>query len=209
EASSAWLRVRSTSRGTTRSSSVARLTGSAGGDPCPVSSLTASSMVPRSGPPKAGACAVGPRLLLRRLLEALLHDRDRRARVVALGAHEPAQPPELARVHDHEAGRAGELLGRLGGDALGGVGVGPILGLVLVIVVAGRDAVLEDRVEVRLDVVGVEVLVVVIVVVGSGRLAAGCRDVDLLLVLLDHGRLGRTIVGRQDVLVELVVDEVL
>ena len=74
--------------------------------------------------------------------------------------------------------RAGELLGRLRGDTFGAVGIrAGVDDLVLFLVVVGRggDAVLEDRVQVRLDVVGVDVLVLVVVDVGRS-LAAGGRE---------------------------------
>ncbi len=88
----------------------------------------------------------------------------RRGRSCARGA-------ELARVHQQEAAGAHELVGLLGRDALGDLGRWPGLGddllVVVLVVVGGRDAVLEDRVEVGLDVVGVDLVVVVLVVVAA------------------------------------------
>ena len=119
-------------------------------------------------------------------------------------------PAELAGVHDHEAGRAGELLGRLGRDPLGDVGIVAILGrllLVLVVVGARSDAVLEDRVQVGLDVVGVDVLVLVLVLVAR-RLATGRGRLVLVVVLVDdHGdHVVVVAVAEHDLVVELVVE---
>ena len=74
---------------------------------------------------------------------------------------------ELTGVHQQEAAGAHELVRLLGGDALGdlagGSGLGDDLFVLVVLVVGGRDPVLEDGVEVGLDVVGVELVVVVLV----------------------------------------------
>src|SRR5690606_28665738 len=96
---------------------------------------------------------------------------------------------QLLAVLDEEAGLADELVGLLGLDAAGAVA--PVVGLgrlvlVLVLVVLRRDAVLEDLVEVGLDVVGVELLLVVVLLLVLGGLAglAGRRGRDLVLLLL-------------------------
>src|SRR5690606_26414209 len=93
---------------------------------------------------------------------------------------------QLLAVLDQEAGLADELVGLLGLDAAGAVA--PVVGLgrlVLVLVVLGGDAVLEDLVEVGLDVVGVELLLVVLLVLVLGDLAGlrGRRGRDVVLLL--------------------------
>ena len=93
---------------------------------------------------------------------------------------------------DQEAGLAHELVGLLGLDAARAVA--PVVGLgdlvlVLVLVLGlGGDAVLEDGVEVGLDVVGVDVVVVLLLLVVVGRLAGLGRCA--LLRRRDRGGLG-------------------
>src|SRR5688572_2748697 len=100
------------------------------------------------------------------------------AAVLALGVG------QLARVLDQETGLADELARPLGQD-LGGA-LGPVLGvgdlvLLVLLLVDDDEAVLQDDVEPGLDVVGVDVVIVLIVVVVFGHHDHADRYLGLLV----------------------------
>src|SRR5687767_7991817 len=132
-----------------------------------------SGAAPASGPGSVLPLGADGRSLMGTILAS-------RRPLDAIGAEHVVGVGQLARVLHQEAGLAHELARSLRLDAAGPVaavvGLGLLLVLVLVVVGLGRDAVLEDRVEVGFDVVVVVlVLLLLVVVVALLRLADGSR----------------------------------
>src|SRR5215207_8925561 len=131
--------------------------------PLVLSSSVTSSVI--SSPGSGGRCP----------LDAVLHGGPG---LHAVGAEHVVGVGELARVLHEEAGLAHELAGALRLDAPAAVAAVVGLGLLvlvfaLVLVGLGGDAVLEDRIEVGLDVVGVGLLVVLFLVLVVAAAALG------------------------------------
>ena len=91
----------------------------------------------------------------------------------------------------------------------GGTGLGDDLFVLVVIVVGGRDPVLEDGIEIGLDVVGVELVVVFLVLLAL--LLGGSRLFDLFLLHDDHHGIVVVVADHQGVVAdrERLVVEVL
>jgi hypothetical protein len=118
----------------------------------------------------------------------------------------------LADVLHEEARLAHELVGapRLHAIAALGrrVGLCGLFFVFVLLIIAGGDAVLEDRVQISLDVVGIDQLVVFVFFLRSAALLydGGCV---LFLLLVLFGLVSEVLVGEvlvDDVLVELFVD---
>ena len=139
------------------------------------------------------------RLIVRLPVEQRRDDFDRRAILITGGAGEPRPAAELPWVHDHETSHAGEFALPLLNDTLDELGVGNrrLILVLFIVAVPRRDAILQNGVEIGLNIVGIEV-VIVIVVFGSPARPRRCRGVVFFVLVVA--------VFRSGVVVKLVID---
>src|SRR4051794_13114118 len=137
--------------------------------------------------------------LRRRWISSRQPSAEQRALIVADRASRGVLPDE------EEAARAELLVGPLGLQAVAGLGAVLRLLVILVALLVGRDeAILQDGVEIRFDVVGGDDVVIVVVLARGDRTPSRTVLVLLLVLLL----LG-CVVGRLEGLaVELLVGEI-
>lgn len=138
---------------------------------------------------------------------------NRRTGRLTHGAVQRTGRTELTAIDQQEAAGAHEFVGLLGRDTLGDIRWssrfrGDFL-ILLFFVVSCCDAILQDRIEVGFDVVGVEVLLLVVIVLALRAGRESCVSLSLgIFIVLEHDIVGQNFVEILDITLEVLSLEI-